>query len=110
MGLYDVPDHPVIRNCERTGYPDGKTPEEPCCPRCGAECYETYRDKEGDVIGCDSCAHVSRHREDRLCPVCGNPMAFVLYHSEEKGEVLACDECVNKRDAASDPDCFPGRD
>lgn len=22
-----VPDHPVIRNMERTGYPDGKPPE-----------------------------------------------------------------------------------
>ena len=23
---YDLPDHPVIQNMERTGYPDGKEP------------------------------------------------------------------------------------
>lgn len=28
-GYNDVPDHPVIRNMERTGYPDGKSPDTP---------------------------------------------------------------------------------
>lgn len=29
---YDLPDHPVIQNMERTGYPDGKEPIFPICP------------------------------------------------------------------------------
>lgn len=28
----DIPDHPVIRNMEATGYPDGKEPDYPHCP------------------------------------------------------------------------------
>lgn len=51
---YNLPDHPVIQNLEMTGYPDGREPEYPHCPLCGAECEEIY--KAGDVIvGCDSC-------------------------------------------------------
>ena len=53
--MYDIPDHPVIRNLERTGYPDGKEPEYPRCPICGAECETIYRDKDGDIFGCDEC-------------------------------------------------------
>lgn len=36
--MYDIPDHPVIRNLEATGYPDGKEPDYPHCPFCGEEC------------------------------------------------------------------------
>lgn len=50
-----IPDHPVIRNMERTGYPDGKEPEYPRCPVCGEECEIFYRDKYLDVVGCDEC-------------------------------------------------------
>lgn len=51
---YNLPDHPVIRNLEMTGYPDGREPEYPHCPLCGAECEEIY--KAGDMtVGCDSC-------------------------------------------------------
>ena len=32
-----IPDHPVIRNMEATGYPDGKYPKYPRCPVCGRE-------------------------------------------------------------------------
>lgn len=36
-----LPDHPVIRNMERTGYPDGKPPKVICiCSECGAEIFE----------------------------------------------------------------------
>ena len=36
-----LPDHPVIRNMERTGYPDGKPPKVVCiCNECGAEIFE----------------------------------------------------------------------
>lgn len=43
---YDLPDHPVIQNMERTGYPDGKEPTFPICPVCGEECEEIFRDKD----------------------------------------------------------------
>lgn len=50
-----IPDHPVIRNMERTGYPDGREPEYPICPVCGEECEIIYRDKWLDIVGCDEC-------------------------------------------------------
>ena len=53
--MYDIPDHPVIRNLERTGYPDGREPEYPRCPICGAECETIYQDVDGDIFGCDEC-------------------------------------------------------
>lgn len=53
--MFDLPDHPVIRNMERTGYPDGKEPEEPRCPVCGAICETIYTYKGTDIVGCDIC-------------------------------------------------------
>ena len=41
--MFDVPDHPVIRNMEATGYPDGRGPR--LCGRC-SECGEDIN--EGD--------------------------------------------------------------
>lgn len=52
---HDIPDHPVIRNMERTGYPDGKEPAYPICPICGEECETIYRNKYLDVVGCEEC-------------------------------------------------------
>lgn len=46
---YDLPDHPVIQNMERTGYPDGKEPTFPICPVCGEECEEIFRDKDLNI-------------------------------------------------------------
>ena len=51
----DVPDHPIIRNMERTGYPDGKEPPQPHCPVCGEECETIYLDRYGAYVGCDVC-------------------------------------------------------
>ena len=51
----DVPDHPIIRNMERTGYPDGKEPPRPHCPVCGEECETIYRDRYGADVGGDVC-------------------------------------------------------
>lgn len=48
-------DHPVIRNMEATGYPDGKEPQYPHCPVCGKECETIYRHTSGLFIGCDVC-------------------------------------------------------
>lgn len=53
--MYDTPDHPVIQNCERTGYPDGREPTYPRCPVCGDECSTVYRSREGVIAGCDVC-------------------------------------------------------
>ncbi len=55
MELCIAPDHPVIRNMERTGYPDGKEPRYPVCPVCGEECETLYIDCSGKVFGCDEC-------------------------------------------------------
>jgi len=52
----DVPDHPVIQNCERTGYPDGYEPEYPHCPQCGGTCMRIYKESStGEILGCDMC-------------------------------------------------------
>lgn len=59
MSYYDVPDHPIIQNMERTGYPDGKEPEYPHCPICGEECETLYVDKYGVAVGCDMC--INKH-------------------------------------------------
>lgn len=55
MSFCEVFDHPVIRNMERTGYPDGKEPAYPRCPICGKECETIYKDKEFSIVGCDIC-------------------------------------------------------
>lgn len=47
-------DHPIIRNCEDTGYPDRKE-EFPICPICGEETDTIYKDREGEIVGCDEC-------------------------------------------------------
>lgn len=48
-------DHPVIENCERTGYPDGKEPEYPICPMCGRECEDIFFSADAEILGCDEC-------------------------------------------------------
>lgn len=53
--MHDLPDHPVIRNLERTGYPDGKEPTYPRCPVCGEECDTIYKNADLDIVGCDNC-------------------------------------------------------
>lgn len=50
-----IPDHPVIRNMERTGYPDGKIPPHPICPICERECDKVYKNRDYGVLGCEWC-------------------------------------------------------
>ena len=64
---YDLPDHPVIQNMERTGYPDGKEPTFPICPVCGEECEEIFRDKDLNIVGCDFCIKQSDAWEEPEC-------------------------------------------
>ena len=53
---HSIPDHPVIANLERTGYPDGKWPSLLLCPLCGGECETIFRTKEDrEIVGCDLC-------------------------------------------------------
>ena len=55
---YDLPDHPVVQNLERTGYPDGKEPHYPRCPICGEESETIYKDRYGAYVGCDVCVEI----------------------------------------------------
>ncbi len=67
MDLSYAPDHPVIRNMERTGYPDGKEPRQPVCPICGAECETMYRECHGVYVGCDVCMRTEDAWEIEYC-------------------------------------------
>lgn len=61
------PDNPIIRNCERSGYPDGKEPKMPRCPVCGEECNNFYKNtKEQEIVGCENCMKIldSYYMED----------------------------------------------
>ena len=52
----NFPDHPVIRNMELTGHPDGKEPEPYLCPVCGEECEILYRQADSrEIVGCNDC-------------------------------------------------------
>lgn len=63
----DIPEHPVIRNLERTGYPSGRTPEYPRCPICGTECDIVYRNKNHKVVGCYDCLSIDDAWEAPEC-------------------------------------------
>ena len=63
----DIPDHPVIQNMERTGYPDGKEPTYPHCPVCSAECDTIYKNSDGDIVGCDECISTADAWEAEEC-------------------------------------------
>ena len=48
-------DDPIIRMMERTGYPSERYQDEPRCPVCGELCETLYKDRYGDIVGCDEC-------------------------------------------------------
>lgn len=115
MGYWtDVPDHPVIRNLERTGWPDGKEPEYPHCPACSAEeASEVLVTRDGGVAGCEAC--MSRvDAEDHpayakpgagpVCPVCGKPCEDAWI--DKDGNPAGCDACVRYADAWDRKECF----
>lgn len=62
-----IPDHPTIKNCENTGYPDGREPQEPMCPRCGKCCETIYYGPYGDIIGCDNCVASRDAWDEPMC-------------------------------------------
>ncbi len=67
MSKWQLEDHPVIANMERTGYPDEKEPDYPHCPICGAECDSVYINKDVEVIGCEGCVRTKNAWECSEC-------------------------------------------
>lgn len=67
MNVFEVPDHPVIRNMERTGYPKAKEPEYPHCPVCGAECETVFTNEDLEIIGCNECVSSKDAWEEPEC-------------------------------------------
>jgi hypothetical protein len=60
--MENILDHPVIRNMERTGYPDGNTPDVMLfCQSCGDEIFrgEEYYDIDGDPW-CRKCISIAK--------------------------------------------------
>ena len=56
-------EHPEITRTEKTGYPDNRIDEEPTCPICGAVCEDIYKDREGEIFGCEYCVKVCKSWE-----------------------------------------------
>ena len=68
MRHLDIGDHPVIRNMELTGHPDGRESEPECCPLCGGECEKIYKRREdGEIAGCDLCLEETEPWEVSEC-------------------------------------------
>ena len=67
-----LPDDPIIRCMEATGYPpwiDPNGDNDPICPMCGEICDTVYKNKYGEIVGCGEC--VTSHdawEEDECCP------------------------------------------
>ncbi len=55
MKLNDIPDHPIIRNLQGTGYPYGEEPNTMTCPKCGEDCDFYYIDWNDEIVGCENC-------------------------------------------------------
>lgn len=53
--MSELRDHPVIENLCRTGYPDGKEPRYPVCPHCKADAEMFYKNRTGEIVGCEIC-------------------------------------------------------
>lgn len=47
------PENPIIVRTMATGY--AKPVVYPICPVCGSECDTVYRNKAGDIVGCEEC-------------------------------------------------------
>lgn len=61
--MFDCPDHPIIQNLMRTGYPDGKEPKEFCCPICAADAEDFYRNPLRQIVGCEHCLTITKYWE-----------------------------------------------
>lgn len=61
--MSELRDHPVIENLCRTGCPDGREPEYPVCPHCGADAGTFYKNRTGEIVGCEICLHTVQYYE-----------------------------------------------
>lgn len=49
-------ENPIIEHMMRTGYPPGREPPpDPRCPECWSVCEKLYKDRNGNILGCDCC-------------------------------------------------------
>lgn len=55
----NLPDHPIVRNMEQTGFPNGIPPKETHCPVCGSDLpMLLYFNLLGEIVACDDCVTV----------------------------------------------------
>ena len=111
--------HPVISRMERTGYPDGITPQEPRCPECGSECWEVFATDEAlpQILGCDCCmekldAYTTpecytdiAYQENPCCPECGCECDTV-YRMKDSRQIVGCQFCVMPAEPGLFAECF----
>lgn len=63
--MENFPDNPIIRNCERTGYPDGEEPKILKCPVCGEKTNWFYRNNfDYEIVGCEYCIRLIEAYEE----------------------------------------------
>ena len=106
-----IPNHPVIRNMETWGFPDGPEPPGPSCPECGSDEPSRIYDGPRGLIGCDRCVDIKDAAEaldtdDPRCPECGAACETVYI---KDGAIKGCDACVTERDPWDIPECRNGQ-
>ena len=114
MQMYDLPDHPVIRNMEATEYPDGKTPDNPMCPVCYEEdCGIVYVNADHAIVGCSHCVSkvdsdtvpsYLRKSDVPVCPICGKECEAA--YLDRNGAPEGCDNCISEKDSWQVEECF----
>ena len=62
-----IPEHPAVRNMERTGYADGKEPDYPICPICEEPCDVVYINRYREIVGCDNCIEEHKAWDEPEC-------------------------------------------
>ena len=62
-----IPDDPIIRSMEKTGFPPWIDAEDPRCPICGEICETVYKNKMGDIVGCEECLTAHDAIEEDEC-------------------------------------------
>ncbi len=62
-----IPDDPIIRCAEETGYAPWNQPQDPRCPVCGEICEKVYKDQYGEIVGCDECLTEQDASDEEEC-------------------------------------------
>lgn len=60
--MIQIPDEYSIRHAGYEPEPDG-----PICPICGGECEIVYKDKTGDIVGCNECLEPVDATDEEEC-------------------------------------------